>query len=289
MLNQVSMSDLPTSRETRAPLPTTARGPGLSTWRMPSPAMDRRLREALAGDHFVLYCQPIVELETGRVAQHEILLRLLEGNHHIGPEFFLAAAERFGMVREIDRMVVSDAISILESGAAGTLDVNLSGASLGDPELLRVVESELKRAGVDPGRLVLEVTETTAIKDMGAAIKFADALHRLGCRLALDDFGVGFGSLYYLKYLPLDYLKIDGEFVRNLTTSARDRAMVAGIVSMARNLGLRTVAECVPDNETVELLRGLQVDCGQGYFLGEPTLAPEVHRHTPPDPRGAPA
>jgi EAL domain-containing protein (putative c-di-GMP-specific phosphodiesterase class I) len=262
---------------------TAAQGPGTHAWRMPSPSLYRRLREALSGDHFVLYCQPIVELETGRVSQHEILLRLLEGSHHVGPEFFLAAAERFGIVREIDRMVVSDAISILESGGAGTLDVNLSGASLGDLELLKLIETELARSQVDPGRLVFEVTETAAISDMGAAIEFANALHALGCRLALDDFGVGFGSLYYLKHLPLDYLKIDGEFVRNLTSNPRDHAMVAGIVSMARNLGLRTVAEYVPDQETVELLCGLQVDCGQGYFLGEPTLAPEVHRHTPPD------
>lgn len=267
-------------------MPTAAPGPGSNSWRMPSPAMDRRLREALAGDQFVLYCQPIVELETGRVCQHEILLRLVEGNHHVAPEFFLAAAERFGIVREIDRMVIGDAISILAAGGAGTLDINLSGASLGDPELLQLIDSGLERSGVDPGRLVIELTETAAINDMGAAIEFANELHRLGCGLALDDFGVGFGSLYYLKHLPLDYLKIDGEFIRNLTSSARDRAMVAGIVSMARNLGLRTVAEFVSDEETVELLCGLQVDCGQGYHLGEPMLAPEVRRHTPPDPRG---
>jgi EAL domain-containing protein (putative c-di-GMP-specific phosphodiesterase class I) len=274
------MRELPTSREPGAVPPRP--GPGVDVWRHPSPAMDRRLREALAGDHFVLYCQPIVELETGKVSQQEILLRLLENNHHVGPEFFLAAAERFGMVREIDRMVVADAISILESGGAGTLDVNLSGASLGDPELLKLIDRELKSTGVDPQRLVIEVTETAAIADMGAAIDFAKELHRLGCKLALDDFGVGFGSLYYLKHLPLDYLKIDGEFVRNLTSSARDRAMVAGMVTMAHNLGLRTVAEFVADVETVEMLRDLEVDYGQGYHFGEPQLAPEVRRHSPP-------
>ena len=251
---------------------------------MPSPAMDRRLRDALAGDHFVLYVQPIVELESGKVHQHEVLLRLLEGNHHVAPEFFLAAAERFGMVREIDRMVVSDAISILESGGAGTLDVNLSGTSIGDDELLRLIERELGRSGVDPSRLVLEVTETAAIGNMAAAIEFAEAVKSFGCRLALDDFGVGFGSLYYLKHLPFDYVKIDGEFIRDLTTSERDRAMVKGIVSIARDLGLKSVAEFVSDADTVEVLRELGVDCGQGFFLGEPQLAPEVRKHHPPKP-----
>ena len=275
------MSDLPTSRRSGVELRQFAPQPGTDGWRMPAPALYRRLRDALAGDHFVLYCQPIVELESGRVSQHEVLLRLLEDNHHLGPEYFLAAAERFGMVREIDRMVVAESIAVLAAGGAGTLNVNLSGASLGDEGLLRLIEDELAAAGVDPARLVIEVTETAAINDIGAAIGFADRLHALGCKLALDDFGVGFGSLYYLKHLPLDYLKIDGEFIRNLIASPRDRAMVAGMVTMAQNLGLRTVAEFVPDHATVVALRDLQVDCGQGYHLGEPKLAPEPRRTGP--------
>jgi EAL domain-containing protein (putative c-di-GMP-specific phosphodiesterase class I) len=249
---------------------------------MPSPEIDERLHEALAADRFVLYFQPIVDLRSNSVCQHEILLRLVEGTQHVAPDLFLAAAERFGIVREIDRMVVADAISILESGGAEVLDVNLSGSSLGDPGLLLAIETELERSGIDPGRLVIEVTETAAIHDMGAAIEFAEKVRSLGCLLALDDFGVGFGSLYYLKHLPLDFLKIDGEFVRNLTSSRRDRAMVEGMVAMAQALELRTVAEFVPDEETVELLRVLEVDCGQGYHLGEPELAPEATRHTPP-------
>jgi EAL domain-containing protein (putative c-di-GMP-specific phosphodiesterase class I) len=248
--------------------------------------MDRRLREALAGDQFVLYCQPIVELSSGRVCQHEILLRLLEGARRVGPGYFLAAAERFGMVQEIDRMVVSDAISILEAGGAGTLDVNLSGSSLGDPELLRLIECELSRSGIDPERLVIEVTETAAIGNMAAAIEFAAAVKGFGCRLALDDFGVGFGSLYYLKHLPFDYLKIDGEFVRDLTSSPRDRSMIKGIVALAQGLGITTIAEFVGDEATVAELREIGVDCGQGYHLGEPTLAPDVRAHRPLEPGG---
>ncbi len=278
-------SEMPGPSKPAGPTPLSEReqhGPGSEGWRVPSPALDRRLREALDGDEFVLYMQPIVELATGTVSQHEVLLRLLDGDHHVAPKFFLAAAERFGMVREIDRMVVADAISILESGGAGTVDVNLSGTSIGDEKLLRLVEGELKRSGVDPDRLVFEVTETAAIGNMGAAIDFARSLKALGCRLALDDFGVGFGSLYYLKHLPFDFVKIDGEFIRDLTSSERDRAMVDGIVSIARNLGLRSIAEFVPDQATVEILRELGVDGGQGYFLGEPRLAPEVREPHPP-------
>jgi EAL domain-containing protein (putative c-di-GMP-specific phosphodiesterase class I) len=228
----------------------------------------RALRAELAG--FVLYCQPIVELDSGKVRQHEVLLRLLKGKRHVGPTYFLAAAERYGMAQEIDRIVITEAIAMLENDAAGTLDVNLSGSSLGDPELLKLIEAELSRAAIDPARLVVEVTETVAIGSMPAAIEFSEAVKSFGCGLALDDFGVGFGSLYYLKHLPFDYLKIDGEFVRELTTSARDRAMVEGIVSLAGGLGITTIAEFVGDAPTVELLRELGVDCGQGYHLGEP-------------------
>ena len=236
----------------------------------------RDLRAQLAS--FVLYRQPIVELASGDVEQHEVLLRLQKGKRHVGPTYFLAAAERYGMAQEIDRVVLIEAISMLENDTAGTLDVNLSGSSVGDSELLRLIESELSRSGIEPGRLVVEVTETVAIGSMTAAIEFSHAVKSLGCGLALDDFGVGFGSLYYLKHLPFDYVKIDGEFVRDLTTNARDRAMVEGIVSMANGMGMKTIAEFVGDQPTVELLRELGVDRGQGYHLGEP--APTVTRDT---------
>lgn len=245
---------------------------------MTEPKTDERPSEGQAEERFVLYAQPIIELASATVSQHEVLLRLHEGGHYVGPESFLAAAVRFGTVREIDRMVVSDTISILEQGGAETLDVNLSGASFGDEELLQLIKRNLERSGVDPSRLVIEVTETAAVNDMGAAIAFAEELHDLGCKLALDDFGVGFGSLYYLKHLPLDYLKIDGEFVRDLTSSERDQAMVRGIAAIARELGLCTIAEFVSDDETVEMLREFGIERGQGFHLGEPALLPDLRR-----------
>jgi EAL domain-containing protein (putative c-di-GMP-specific phosphodiesterase class I) len=228
----------------------------------------RALRAELAG--FVLYSQPIVQLDSGDIGQHEVLLRLLKGNRHVGPTYFLAAAERYGMAQEIDRIVTTEAISMLENDSAGILDVNLSGSSIGDGALLRLIESELSRSAIDPSRLVVEVTETAAIDSMTSAIEFSETIKSFGCGLALDDFGVGFGSLYYLKHLPFDYVKIDGEFVRDLTSSPRDRAMVEGIVSLAGGLGMTTIAEFVGDAPTVDVLRELGVDCGQGYHLGEP-------------------
>ncbi len=240
--------------------------------------VDDRLREALADGSFVLYRQPIVDLTTRRVSQHEVLLRLLENDgSHVDPEHFLPAAERLGVVGEIDRMVVDKAVAILEAtdvGDTAALHMNISGSSLGDPDLLSLIESALDRSGVDPARLVIEVTETAAVDDIPAAIEFAESLRAVGCALALDDFGVGFGSLHYLKYLPLDFVKIDGEFVRDLTTNQRDRAIVEAIVVLAHGLGLKTIAEFVSDDETIEMLATLGVDYGQGYHLGEPVFEP---------------
>lgn len=236
--------------------------------------MGQRLREALAEHRFVLYFQPIVDLSTGAVRQHEVLLRLVDGDRHLGPETFLPTAQAQGLSKQVDRMVLKDAIAMLEANRAEVLDVNISGPSFGDPELLSLIETELERTQVEPARLVIEITETEEIVDMESAIDFAEALHLIGCRLALDDFGVGYSSLYYVKHLPLEFVKIDGEFVRDLGSSRRDRAMIEGMVALARGLELTTVAEFVGDAETVETLQEIGVPLGQGYFLGEPKLAP---------------
>ncbi len=249
--------------------------------RKPSRDMEKRLREAIAERQFCLYFQPIVDLASGEVCQQEVLLRMIEGEKHVAPETFLWAAQQLGLAGEIDRIVVSDAIAILEAGGAEMLDVNLSGSSMADLGMLQLIDSELERSGVDPARLVIEITETEAITDMEGAIDFVKSLHNLGCRLALDDFGVGFSSLYYVKHLPLDYVKIDGEFVRDLGSSDRDRAMVEGMVTLAQRLKLITVAEFVSNEETVTALREIGVDCGQGFHLGEPVAAPMPRRGQP--------
>jgi diguanylate cyclase (GGDEF)-like protein/PAS domain S-box-containing protein len=240
-----------------------------------------RIRGALEEDRFTLLAQPIVDLSTRRPLQHELLLRMRsEDGDLIPPGAFLYIAERLDLVQEIDRWVVRNAIAILERhgrrGQPLTFEVNLSGRSLGDDELLELIVSEVERSRVPPDRLIFEVTETAAVANMSAARRFGERLSELGCRFALDDFGAGFGSFYYLKHLPFDFLKIDGEFVRNCAVSHTDRLLIRAVVEIARGMGKKTVAEIVGDDETVRLLGRLGVDYGQGYHLGRPGQVEEV-------------
>jgi diguanylate cyclase (GGDEF)-like protein/PAS domain S-box-containing protein len=242
----------------------------------------QRIREALDEDGFVLYCQPIIDLAGGQIPQYELLLRMHgdEEGKVILPGAFLPPAERFGLIREIDRWVVRRAIDLLaslkENGGSSPellLEINLSGKSVGDPELPELIEERLAETGVDPRKLVFEITETAAIANMEDASSFAKRLTRLGCRFALDDFGAGFGSFYYLKYLPLDYLKIDGDFIENLVRSPLDQRMVKAMVEVARGLEMKTIAEYVSDERSIELLKDLGVDYAQGFHLGRPAPA----------------
>jgi EAL domain-containing protein (putative c-di-GMP-specific phosphodiesterase class I) len=197
----------------------------------------------------------------------------------IAPGVFLPVAERFDLIGELDRWVVRRALAMLaEVSAAGhdiTVEVNLSGRSTGDPDLLALIERELKATGVDPSKLIFEITETIAVSNIPRAQHFAARLADLGCRFALDDFGAGFGSFYYLKHLPFDYLKIDGEFVRHCATDPTDQLVIQAVVDIARGLGKRTIAEQAGDEATVALLRDLGVDQAQGYFLGRPASLQE--------------
>ena len=149
--------------------------------------------------------------------------------------------------------------------------INLSGESIvGDPHLLSMIEQELEHSSVDPSKLIFEVTETAAIANMPEATRFARGLTSLGCSLALDDFGTGFGSFYYLKHLPVSYVKLDGEFIQNLPRSEVDEHMVEAIVGVSQALGIKTVAESVADEETIGMLQKHHVDYAQGFYVGKP-------------------
>jgi len=256
----------------------------------------QRIRAALDEERFSLLAQPIVDLSTGRPTQYELLLRMRdETGDLIPPGAFLYIAERLDLVQDIDRWVAGRAIEMLaERDSAGsplTLEVNLSGRSIGDPALLEFIEGRLADSGVDPSRLIFEVTETAAVSNIAIARAFAECLSDLGCRFALDDFGAGFGSFYYLKHLPFDLLKIDGEFVRNCRHSTTDRLVIGAVVDIARGLGKQTIAEFVEDDETTRMLTRLGVDYGQGFHLGrpapleqllsEPAAEPEPRRQAP--------
>jgi EAL domain-containing protein (putative c-di-GMP-specific phosphodiesterase class I) len=160
---------------------------------------------------------------------------------------------------------------MVAEGQGQPVSVNVSGDSVvGDPHLIEMIEYELTRASVDPKMLIFEVTETAAIGNMPEATRFAHRLNELGSCLALDDFGTGFGSFYYLKHLPVQYLKLDGEFIQNLPRSEIDAHMVNAIVGIAQGLGIKTVAESVSDEETIRLLRRHGVDYAQGFHVGPP-------------------
>lgn len=234
-----------------------------------------RIREALDHDDFELHAQPIVDLGTGIISQWELLVRMRsEDGDLIPPGAFLSVAERYGLIQELDRWVLRRAIGLLARAQAArhplVLEVNVSGRSMGDPRVLETVERELATTGVRGEDLILEITETAAVENIPQAQAFGRRLSELGCRFALDDFGAGFGSFYYLKHLPFDVLKIDGEFIRNCRTNPVDRLVIQAVVDIARGLGKHTVAEFVGDDETMALLRAHGVDYAQGFHLGKP-------------------
>ncbi len=232
-----------------------------------------RIRCALDEDRFVIYAQPIRDLRTGEISQQELLVRMLgDGNELIPPGAFLPLAERFGLAPAIDRWVAARAIELLAADPTGhqALEVNLSGPSLNDAELLTLIETEVRSNNIDPRRLIFEITETAAVANIPLARRFAERLMQLGCRFALDDFGAGFGSFYYLKHLPFDYLKIDGEFVSGCLGSRTDQLIIESVVRIARGLGKETIAEFVSDPQLEAYLRSQGVDHAQGFHIGRP-------------------
>ncbi len=230
----------------------------------------KRIRNALADDGFVLYAQPIVDLESGETVQRELLIRMRDpdGDGVLAPGAFLPAAEEYGFISDIDRWVITRSAEIAATGLA--VELNVSAASLADPGLTDFIAEAIERTGADPTRMVFEITETTLVSDQAAGRAFVTALHELGCKVALDDFGTGYGGFTYLKQLPIDYLKIDIEFVRDLSHSMASRKVVEAIVNLAHGFDLQTVAEGVEDEPTLALLQGLGVDYAQGYHLGRP-------------------
>jgi EAL domain-containing protein (putative c-di-GMP-specific phosphodiesterase class I) len=233
------------------------------------------IRDALDEDRLVLQAQPIMDLASREIRQYEMLLRMRDPlGELISPAAFLPVAERYDLIGAIDRWVVRRAIAMLREELDRkrrlTFEINISGRSTGDPELLAMIERELREHEVDPDQIIFEVTETTAVGNIPRAQEFAGRLAALGCRFALDDFGAAFASFYYLKHLPFDYLKIDGEFVRGCADNRTDQLVIQAVVDIARGLGKRTVAEMVGDEHTLELLASMGVDHAQGYYVGRP-------------------
>ena len=234
-----------------------------------------RIRDALTNDRLSLHTQPIHNLASGGIERYELLLRMTSAEGELLPAAsFIEAAERSGMVQELDRWVVSRALELLaereRAGSPLSLHVNLSGASLTDVSVLEFIERRLDEGGADPSSCTFEITETANVYDYEAAAGFADRLTDFGCQVAIDDYGAGFGPFHYLKRIPFDLIKIDGAFVRDMPRSDADQLTVQAIVQIARGLGKMTIAEYVQDDQTTELLREYGVDMAQGFHLGRP-------------------
>jgi EAL domain-containing protein (putative c-di-GMP-specific phosphodiesterase class I) len=236
-----------------------------------------RVQEALSEERLELHAQPIVELATGRTVQHELLIRMRDRDGGlVPPGRFLPAAEEYGLIVDVDRWVVSRVAELAGQGHA--VELNLSARSLAAPGLVEHFRAELARTGADAGLLVVELTETALLEDGPAAESFIQAIKGFGCKLALDDFGTGYGGFVYVKRLPVDYLKIDIEFVRDLVVNQASQQVVRAIVSRARGFGQQTVAEGAEDDRTIELLRELGVDYAQGYGIARPAPVADVFR-----------
>ncbi len=239
-----------------------------------------RLQKALKEDRFVLYAQDIKGLDAGR--EHgthcEILVRLLdERGELVPPMAFIPAAERYNLMPAIDRWVIRSALATIsreqaEGGAVFEIcSINISGGSIGDEGFLGYVREQFAHfPTVRPQSICFEITETAAIARLDKATHFIDELKSLGCRFSLDDFGAGMSSFAYLKHLPVDFLKIDGGFVKNMADDPIDRAMVEAINSVGHITGKQTIAEFVDGERVIALLREIGVDFAQGYGVAKP-------------------
>ena len=234
-----------------------------------------RIRDALDNGRFVLYSQPIVDLSTYEVIQHELLIRMIGPDGDvIMPDEFLPTAEEYGLVTEIDRWVVNETARLSSLGHA--VEFNVSAKSVTDPNMLAMIQSAIETYGASPKNMVCEITETALVRDIESAERFVRGLNSMGCQVALDDFGAGYGGFNYLKRLPVSYIKIDREFVRDLVDELSSQHVVSAVVNLAKAFGMQTIAEGAEDDETLRLLRELGVDHVQGYVIGRPAPAKEA-------------
>ena len=235
------------------------------------------IREALTADRLRLYYQPIVPLGPSEHRQHYELLLRMEGTDGqlIQPGAFLPAAERFNLIPTVDRWVIENALTWLEARPRhleqlGSCAINLSGLSVGDEEFLDWLLARVQSARVEPHRICFEITETAAIRNLSVATEFMTGLRGLGCRFALDDFGSGLSSFAYLKNLPVDAVKIDGMFVRDMDTNAINHAVVRSINDIGHVMGKATVAEFVETEAVRRALTDIGVDYAQGFGIARP-------------------
>ncbi len=245
----------------------------------------RRLRwkdaieNALKDKRLVLFFQPILDIKTKQITHHEILLRLVqEDGEIVSPGSFIPDAEQTGLINSIDFYVIRQAIQFLSDTAdeSSQVAINLSGKTINDQNLVSYIQELLSAYKVSPDRVIFEVTETAAVADILVASRIMNEINAIGCKFALDDFGIGFSSFYYLKKLPVEYIKIDGAFIRSIVDNLDDQLFVQAITTVISGLGKKTVAEFVEDKAALELLQEYGVDYAQGYYIGKPQAEPQT-------------
>lgn len=233
-----------------------------------------RINDALNENRFTLYAQDIIPLDTssGLKPHREVLIRMLdEHGELIPPMAFIPPAERYDLMPKIDHWVIEHVVQQLAQDNSETIyAINLSGQSLADKLFTTQVVEKLSAKNIDPQRLCFEITETSAIANLNNATEFLSKLQQLGCYTSLDDFGSGLSSFGYLRNLPINYLKIDGMFIKQIAEDETSRVMVKAIHSIGKTMGLKTIAEFVENSEIADILTEMGVDYAQGYYYGKP-------------------
>ena len=237
--------------------------------------IENLIHDALARKRFLLHYQPIYDLNSGTVSHYEALIRIQSDDGGlVYPGDFIGTAETFGLIRSIDKWVFEQVVQVisrsLQSGENRTVAFNLSGQHIDDVKFQAWMKAVLVENRDVARHLIIEVTETAAVENLASATDFMETMLNLGCRFALDDFGVGFASFHYIKALPVTYIKIDGSFVRNLHVDEADSVFIKATVDIASRLGITTIAEYVENEHILRMLEEAGVDFGQGFYLGKP-------------------
>ncbi|MEW6089056.1 MAG: EAL domain-containing protein [bacterium] len=234
------------------------------------------IQRALKEKRVELWYQPIMDLKMNKIRHYEVLARLSDENGNIAvPAMFMETAEKLGLIYLIDKIITDKTINVLAAtmreGKDLTFCINLSEKDIENMEFISFLKSKIAETGADPRRLVFEITETAAVKNINTAVKFINSLKSIGCNISLDDFGAGFTSFVFLKEMNIDYIKIDGSFIKRLEHSPKDQLIVKAITDMAKGMRIMTVAEFVERKGTLELLKDYGIDFAQGYLIDKPS------------------
>ncbi|UMZ73643.1 GGDEF domain-containing phosphodiesterase [Natranaerofaba carboxydovora] len=232
--------------------------------------------KAIEEERFVPWFQPILDLSNNEISHVEALARLkMPDGEVLSPAAFIPTAERHGLISEVDKIITKKAIKmqskLMQEGKIISFSMNLSGKYFEDEEMFNYLQDTIYQFDANPEHIIFEITETAAISNLSNAVSFVKKLKDMGCKFSLDDFGVGYTSFVHLIEMNVDYLKIDGTFIKNLPESKRNKVLVKTILDMSKSLDIKTVAEFVDREKTIEILRELGVDYAQGYFIGKPS------------------